>query len=212
MATLVLDEIVRQTNRHTREAVEHMLAGDAEKAFAALDAGGGRIVEQPDTQTRQAILARDFAALTAKERAATLVLDPTREGRRQLTACIRAALVRDGTLCEEALVATVLEPRGLTRAEAKRATSYQPGDVVTFREQEKGRPRPGTGYRVDAETAPCGSCRPTASRTTGSRRAGARPTPKPSPRSRWRSALATASSSPATTTAPDASTGTPPRW
>ncbi len=79
MATFRLEEIVRQSNPHTKAAVEAMLDGDAKAAFEALDAGGGRVVEQPDTQTRQAVLSRDFAALTREERARTLVLDPTRQ-------------------------------------------------------------------------------------------------------------------------------------
>ncbi len=68
---------------------------------------------------RRAVLARDFAVLSREERAVTLVLDPTREGRRQLTDCIRVAPVRDGTLGEEALVATVLEARGLGMSTGK---------------------------------------------------------------------------------------------
>lgn len=87
------------------------------------------------------------------------MLDPTREGRQQLTDAIRAALIRDGTLGDEALVATVLEPRGLTRAEAHEARSYQPGDIVTFRKSEKGRPRAGIGHRVEAVDTATGTVR-----------------------------------------------------
>lgn len=159
MATFKLDEIVRQSNARTREAVEAMLAGDAAKAFAALDAGGGRIVEQPDTQTRQAILARDFARLSREERARTLVLDPTRQGRQELTDAIRAALVTDGTLGQDAMVATVLESRDLTRPQARLATSYRPGDIVVFRKAEKGRPRAGIGHRVEAVDPATGTVR-----------------------------------------------------
>lgn len=159
MPTFVLDQIVRQTNAKTREAVEAMLAGDAAAAFEALDKGGGAVIEQPDTDTRVAIIARDFARLSPAERAGTLVLDPTREGRQRLTDAIRAALVRDGTLGDEAVTATVLEPRGLSRAEAKRATSYTPGDVVTFRKGAKGKPRPGIDYRIEAVDAEAGTVR-----------------------------------------------------
>lgn len=159
MPTFVLDQIVRQTNAHTREAVEAMLAGDAAAAFAALDRGGGAVIEQADTDTRIAVIARDFAHLSPEDRAQTLVLDPTREGRQRLTDAIRLALVRDGTLGDEAVTATVLEPRGLTRAEAKRATSYTPGDIVTFRKGAKGKPRPGTGYRIDSVDAQTGTVR-----------------------------------------------------
>ena len=159
MATFVLDEIVRQTNANTREAVEAMLAGNAEKAFAAIDAGGGAIVEQPDAQTRLAVIARDFARLSPEDRDRTLVLDPTRDGRAALTDAIRAAIIRDRQLCDEALIATVLELCGLTRAEAGQAASYQPGQIVTFRKGAKGQPRPGIGYRVEAVDADAGSVR-----------------------------------------------------
>ena len=68
-------------------------------------------------------------------------------------------LVTDGTLGDEALVATVLEPCGLTRAQAARAASYQPGQLVTFRKGAKGQPRPGVGYHVDAVDADAGTVR-----------------------------------------------------
>ncbi|WP_174278519.1 MobF family relaxase [Sphingomonas bacterium] len=159
MPTFVLDQIVRQTNARTREAVEAMLAGDAKAAFEALDAGGGRVVEQPDAQTRVAVIARDFAALSPEDRADTLVLDPTREGRQNLTDAIRVALVADGTLGDEAITATVLEPRGLSRAHARHAANYTPGDILTFREGAKGKPRPGIGYRIDSVDAEAGTVR-----------------------------------------------------
>lgn len=87
------------------------------------------------------------------------MLDPTRQGRQELTDAIRAALIRNGTLGEDAMVARVLEPRGLTRAEARLATSYQPGDIVAFRKSEKGRPRAGIGHRVEAVDAERGTVR-----------------------------------------------------
>jgi conjugative relaxase-like TrwC/TraI family protein len=175
MLTYKLEEIVRQAEGHTRTAVEAMLARDARKAFEALDAGieeslpdGARKVpgadrrgvrEYADTPTRQAIIAHDFAGLSREERAGTLVLDPTRQGRQELTDAIRLALRQDGTLGEDALVAAVLEPRGFTLAEAKRADSYQPDDIVIFRKSEKGKPRPGKGYRVDAVDTQTGTVR-----------------------------------------------------
>jgi len=103
-------------------------------------------------------MARDYARLSPADRARTLVLDPTREGRQRLTGAIRAELVRDGTLGAEAIVATTLEPVGLTRAEASDAASYAPGQIVTFRrgsrEQRLSR---GRAYRVDAIDAEAGT-------------------------------------------------------
>jgi ATP-dependent exoDNAse (exonuclease V) alpha subunit len=158
MPTHVLDQIVRQTNTHTRKAVEAILAGEAAPAFEAIDKGGGRIVEQGDDALRYVAMARDYAKLSPADRARTLVLDPTREGRQRLTDAIRAELVRDGTLGAEAITATTLEPLGLTRAEASDAASYAPGQIVTFRrgsrEQRLSR---GRAYRVESIDAEAGT-------------------------------------------------------
>ncbi len=150
MNTHKLAEIVRQTNDHTREAVEALLKGDAATAFAALDDGGGEVVEHADDDVRHARIARDFARLSPAERARTLVLDPTRVGRQQLTDAIRAELRRDGTLGNRAMVATVLESCGLTDAQRTHAASYRLGTIVLFRsnDDEYGLRR-DTAYRVD---------------------------------------------------------------
>ncbi len=76
----------------------------------------------------------------------------------RLTDAIRAALVRDGTLGADAVVATVLEPRGLSRAEAGVAASYVPGSVVTFRQGNRdARLSRGRAYRVEAIDAETGT-------------------------------------------------------
>ena len=115
-------------------------------------------MEQPDDAQRYAAIARDYARLSPADRARTVVLDPTREGRQRLTDAIRADLVRDGTLGAEAITATTLEPLGLTRAEASDAASYAPGQIVTFRrgsrEQRLSR---GRAYRVESIDAEAGT-------------------------------------------------------
>jgi hypothetical protein len=45
-------EIVRQTNDAARQAVPASIEGDAKKALAALDRGGGQIVESADRAER----------------------------------------------------------------------------------------------------------------------------------------------------------------
>lgn len=92
------------------------------------------------------------------ERASTIVLDPTRERRQLLTDAIRHQLQSDATLGQDALVASVLEPCGLTRAEAAHAVSYVPGQLVTFRRGSRvERLSKGIGYRVDAVYADAGT-------------------------------------------------------
>ena len=150
MKTHVLDKIVRQANDLTREAVEAMIAGDGARALAALDRGGGRIAEIPEAGDRRAAMARDFAALSPKDRAKTLVMDTTREGRELLTDAIRAALRRDGTITGGSVKMATLENKGLTREEARMASGYEKGDLVTFRrDYERHGVAKGQAYRVD---------------------------------------------------------------
>jgi hypothetical protein len=61
--------------------------------------------------------------------------------------------------CRSAVVAIVLELRGLTQIERGRTVSYQPGQIVTFRKGAKGMPRPGISYRVEAVDLGAGTVR-----------------------------------------------------
>lgn len=132
METARLTQILRQTNEQAREAVEASLEGDAKKALAALDAGGGRIVEQDTREARFTRIAQDYAKLDAKERQKTLVIEPSREGRDTLTQQIRQHLGGVGALHGPAVETSRLVPRDLTRAEAKDPHSYAIGDTIRF--------------------------------------------------------------------------------
>lgn len=150
MQTAKLDEIVRQTNAATRDAVLASIEGDARKAIAALDRGGGRIVESPDRADRFSAIARQYAQLDAKTRARTLVIEPSREGRDALTADIRSELARAGILTGPATTMQSLVGKGLSRAEARDPLSYERGDLVRFARDyaDKGVSRRET-YRVE---------------------------------------------------------------
>jgi len=132
MQTARLTNILRQTNEHAKAAVEASLAGDAKKALAALDAGGGRIIERGTREARFAQIAQDYAMLDAKERRKALVIEPSREGRDTLTREIRHRLLENGALHGPAVEATRLVPRDLTRAEAKDVHNYAIGDTIRF--------------------------------------------------------------------------------
>ena len=149
MKTFALDRIVRQENDLTREAVQATIAGDGRRALEALDRGGGRVAELADAGDRRATIARDYAALTPGQRARTLVMDTTRDGRELLTQAIRVELGKDGTLGTERITATTLEGKGLTREEARHARGYEAGDVVTFRrDYDRHGIEKGQAYRV----------------------------------------------------------------
>ena len=147
--TAKLSEIVRQTNMTTKEAVLASIEGDARKALAALDRGGGKIIETPDRADRFAAIAKDYAALDKAVRNKTLVIEPSREGRDTLTADIRTALTKSGALTGPAVSTQSLVAKGLTRAEARDPMNYDKGDIVRFIRDyaDKGVSR-GETYRV----------------------------------------------------------------
>jgi ATP-dependent exoDNAse (exonuclease V) alpha subunit len=151
METARLAEIVRQTNEATKEAVLASIEGDAKKALAALDRGGGQIIENADRAERLTAIAERYAGMDKQARARTLVVEPSREGRDALTADIRAALTQSGALTGPAVTMESLANKGLTRAEARDPMSYDKGDVVRFTRDyaDKGVTR-GEAYRVES--------------------------------------------------------------
>ncbi|OWQ98214.1 MobF family relaxase [Sphingopyxis witflariensis] len=151
MQTATLGEIVRQSNAAAKEAVLASIEGDAKKALAALDRGGGQIVEHADRAGRFAAIAERYSGLDKGARSRTLVIEPSREGRDTLTADIRAALAKSGALSGPAVAMESLVNKSLTRAEARDPLSYDRGDVVRFTRDypDKGVAR-GEAYRVEA--------------------------------------------------------------
>ncbi len=150
MATARLDNVVRQTNSATREAVLASIEGDARKALVALDRGGGKIIAHGSQSERFAAMAKAYAALDASERARTLVIEPSRDGRDALTADIRRELAAAGVLSGPAVTMESLVARSLSRIEARDLASYAPGDTVRFLRDyaDKGVTR-GAAYRVE---------------------------------------------------------------
>ncbi|WBY17084.1 conjugative relaxase [Erythrobacteraceae bacterium WH01K] len=132
MATAKLAEVVRQTNTQTREAVLASIEGHAGKALAALENGGGTVIEAASADERLETMASHYLALSPAERARTLMIEPSREGRDKLTGMIRSKLTERGELSAQAVRFDALQAKGFTRAEAREATSYDVGDVVRF--------------------------------------------------------------------------------
>lgn len=150
MATATLANVVRQTNAETREAVMASIGGHAGKALAALERGGGEVVEGENRDARLATMAQRYVDLSPAERARTLVIEPSRDGRDILTGMIRQQLSQRGELSLAAVRFEALEAKGLTRAETRQAASYAIGDVVRFARDyaDKGVTR-GAAYRVE---------------------------------------------------------------
>ncbi|WP_292633452.1 AAA family ATPase [Novosphingobium sp. 28-62-57] len=150
MATARLDNVVRQTNTATREAVLASIEGDARKALDALERGGGRIIAHGSQGERFVAMAKAYTALDASERARTLVIEPSRDGRDALTANIRRELAAAGVLSGPAVTMESLVAKNLSRIEARDPASYAPGDTVRFLRDyaDKGVTR-GLAYQVE---------------------------------------------------------------
>jgi len=158
MTSHFLDQIVRQTNAHTKDAVRAILEGEAARALETIDKGGGGSPGRGSYTLRYAAMARDYAQLSPANRARTFVLDPTREGCQPLTDAMRAELVRNGTLWADAITATTLKPVNLTRVEASVAASYTPGQIITFRHSSREqRLSRGRAYQVGSIDADMGT-------------------------------------------------------
>lgn len=132
MTTTRLAEIVRQSNAETREAVMASIEGHAGKALAALDRGGGMVIEGATPKDRFEAMTRHYLSLSPAERTQTLVIEPSREGRDTLTSLIREQLASRGELSRDRLQFAALEAKGMTRAEAREAANHAIGDVVRF--------------------------------------------------------------------------------
>ncbi|MDV2393733.1 MobF family relaxase [Vibrio cholerae] len=143
METYHLEEIVRQTNRGTRDAVYLSLMKNASHALSRLEESGstikemvsrkknGKIDYEKSGEARRQELVTDYMALAPQERAKSIILEPSREGRRRTNELVREALKKEGTLGEE-LRTNQLSPVDATEAERRMVTSYQNGQIVRF--------------------------------------------------------------------------------
>ncbi len=151
METATLADIVRQSNPAAKDAVLAAIEGSAREALAALDRGGGEIVEMPHRAARFAAIAERYAGLDKEGRTRTLVIEPSREGRDGLTTEIRDALATKGALHGPSVTMQSLVNKGLTRSEARNPLSYDKGDVVRFIQDYPGKGvARGEAYSVES--------------------------------------------------------------
>jgi ATP-dependent exoDNAse (exonuclease V) alpha subunit len=108
------------------------IEGHAGKALAALENGGGKVIEAASADERLGTMAEQYLALSPEERARTLMIEPSRAGRDRLTDLVRAQLAERSELSPDAVRFDALQAKGFTRAEAREAASYDVGDVVRF--------------------------------------------------------------------------------
>ena len=122
MQTALMHEIERQKDPVLREAVALAAKGEASASLARIP----EIHEIRDDRLRHATIGRDYARMTAPERARTIVVAGTNEARRDINRAVRENLGLAGRGHEYA----TLTRRDSTQAERAFARNYAPGDVI----------------------------------------------------------------------------------
>ena len=141
MQTAEMTEIHRQKTDALKDAVASIIERREQDAFKKLESG---LVEQKDTAKLIAQIVSDAkgsaaaeikAGLTGAKQADnkdTLIITALNEDRRAINDGMRQALKVEGVIQGPAAQAEVLLNRGLTKAQATQAQSYQVSDVVRF--------------------------------------------------------------------------------
>ncbi|QEY13282.1 MobF family relaxase [Cellvibrio sp. KY-YJ-3] len=131
--TFKLDEIVRQQNESALSAVYAGIEGDARKALQLLEGEGGSVTQvDGDKTSRYKKIVESWVSLTLDERDKTLIIDPSRAGRRELTSEIREALKQEGIIGEKFLNTAQVERVDHTRSSRTDVFNYQVGDCLLF--------------------------------------------------------------------------------
>ncbi|MBY5962470.1 MobF family relaxase [Marinobacter nauticus] len=160
METYHLEEIVRQANRGTRDAVYLSLMKKAKQALDRIQESGsvikemvahkanGKIDLEKSGDLRRKELVKDYMALAPEERDKSIILEPSREGRGRTNELVRSALKEEGTLGDEIRVHR-LSPVDSTEAERRLVETYQDGQIVRFaRNYKREGIRQGAYYEV----------------------------------------------------------------
>lgn len=130
LKTHVLDEIVRQDNKATREAVYEAINGNASAALEKLQAGGGSVRELATRAERVAAIADDYCRQSTHGRAESIVIAPGKDDRQELNNAIRLRLAAAGVLHGDAARVQTLVTKDMTETESRRAENYAAGDVL----------------------------------------------------------------------------------
>jgi conjugative relaxase-like TrwC/TraI family protein len=143
MTTIHLDQSLRQKTENLKVAVALITEGQIEQGIEQLENSGSiQIIAEDDRRLAQ--MTADYLALSPAEREKTLLVAGTHETRRQITDQIRAGLRLVEQLGPPAYWVKGLQPKNLTKAQARYAKYYEVGDVLvphqTYKTQglEKG--------------------------------------------------------------------------
>ena len=131
-----LTEIRRQQDPAYRKAVARLAAGDAFGAFNRFDKLGA-VREVAGTSAMVSLAAEDYVR-TVREGKSCLAISPVWSELHAFTDAVRKRLRAVGLLGAEERCIAAVHSLKWTREERRRATSYQPGDVLIFNRAAAG--------------------------------------------------------------------------
>lgn len=146
--TTVMDEIVRQKNQQTKDAVIYATQGKVKEALEHLN------VQTLNThEERIQWIALHWLSLTPKQREETLLFAPTHANREEITKIIRNGLKEEGVLTGLKLEHMVLKAKAIEAVQQRHVAYYQKGNMVRFNQNfSNGRIKQGTYYTVGPMT------------------------------------------------------------
>lgn len=142
--TSVMDEIVRQKNQDTKEAVMFALKGAVKEALDKLE-----VQELPAHEERIQWIANHWLSLSLKKREETLLFAPTHANREVITKSLRDGLKQEGSLKGTAFLQTILKAKTIESVQQRFVAYYQKGDVLRFNQDfKKNHIKQGSYYTV----------------------------------------------------------------
>jgi conjugative relaxase-like TrwC/TraI family protein len=127
MATARLSVSLRQKDPNLRAAVDALADGAIERGFELLEKNGS-IVKTAKEEIAQSI-ANEYLALSPAQQAKTLIVSGTNNGRREITAGIRAGLRDQGVIGPDHLTRQLVDYK-FTKIEDSYAHNYAAGDII----------------------------------------------------------------------------------
>jgi len=133
LTTFKLDEIVRQENIQTLDAVYASIEADAKQALDYLQSGGGDVIQiKGNAENRHNEIVERYLSLLPEERDETLLIEPSREGREILSNLLRDELKERGEISKVGYEIDRLDKIDLTKASQEDVMNYSLGDAIKF--------------------------------------------------------------------------------
>lgn len=137
--TFELTTIFRQKDESLKQTVQHSLPSEPkiQQAMTLLERNG-QITELKNRHDRIQTIAQNYANLSKEQQSKTLVLDPTRQGVKDLNTAIRHQLQQSGQLPSQEITIKTLVARDVSKTELEKGavgSVYKIGDTVTINSQ-----------------------------------------------------------------------------